>query len=536
MSGRNAYFQLVLKDDGTYLKLINAEPGGKPLSYDEIINYLMDKRIYDFDKIALGKGIATLDKTAEVKLTSVVALTQDEYVKVTVDEEATYALCRFYPPSTGITEGKLLTKDDIMDALVMTGIKYGVDEVRIAQFLKDREYCTDYVMAKATLPIQGRDAEIKYFFNTDLTMKPKTNEDGSVDFHKLDIISHCRKGDLLATLTPADPGKPGIDVYGRVIKPNKVTNKVLRFGNKIRLSEDGLSIYSEVDGHVSLVDGRVFVSDTFEVSADVDASTGDIEYEGNVVVKGNVITGFSVKAKGDIEVYGVVEGAYLEAGGQIILRRGMQGMNKGILKAGGNIISKFIENAEVIAGGYINTDSIMHSKVSAKGDIVVSGKKGLITGGVVRSGTMISLKTAGSYMGTNTVLEVGIDPTVMDEFKELEKMIVSLKAERERINQALAVVRKKLQSGAGITYDKLDQIKKLTKASIQFNTQIAEATQRYDALKFEVEGSASGIIKIQDVAYPGTKIVISNIVYYVRDIIHHTKFIRERADIKLIPL
>ena len=139
------------------------------------------------------------------------------------------------------------------------------------------------------------------------------------------------------------------------------------------MSEDGLRLYSEVSGHVSLTDGRVFVSDTYEVAADVDSSTGDIDYEGNVVVRGNVITGFTVKAKGDIEVYGVVEGAYIEAEGQIILRRGMQGMNKGILKANGNIITKFIENAEVIAGGYINTDSIMHSKVSAKGDIVVGG-------------------------------------------------------------------------------------------------------------------------------------------------------------------
>ena len=533
MSGRNAYFQLVLKEDGTYLKLIDAEPGGLPLGYDEITNYLIDKKIYDYDKIALGRGIATLNKVAEVKLTSAVIPPQDEFVKVTIDEDRTYAACRFYPPSTG---GNLLTKDDIIAALVKADVKYGVDDVKIAQFLKDRRYCSDYVFARATMPVQGHDAVITYHFNTDLTMKPKTNEDGSVDFHKLDIISHCNKGDLLATLTPADFGKPGIDVCGRVIKPNKVINKVLRHGNKITMSEDGLRLYSEVDGHVTLVDGRVFVSDTYEVAADVDSSTGDIDYDGNVVVKGNVITGFSVKAKGDIEVYGVVEGAYIEAGGQIILRRGMQGMNKGILKAGSNIVSKFIENAEVIAGGYINTDSIMHSKVSAKGDIVVSGRRGFVTGGVIRSGTMISLKTSGSHMGTNTVLEVGIDPTVLDEFKELEKQIVTLKSDRERVNQALAMVRKKLQSGTNISYDKLENIKQLTKTSIQLNTQIAEATQRYDVLKMEVEGSATGVIKIHDTVYPGTKIIISNVVYYVRDALQHTKFIRDRVDIKLLPL
>ena len=533
MSGKNAYFHLQIKEDGTYLRLYDSEPGGLSLNYDEISNYLIDKKIYEYDKIALGRGIANIRQILEVKLTSAIIHPQDEYVRVIIDEDKMKAVCRFYPPSN---EGNLLTKNDIISAMVKAGVKYGVDEMSIAQFIRDRRYCSDYVLARATLPIQGHDAVITYNFNSDLTMKPKTNEDGSVDFHQLDIISHVNKGDLLATLAPVDYGKPGIDVCGKPIKPNKVINRVLRYGNKISMSEDGLRLYSDVNGHVSLIDGRVFVSDTYEIAADVDSSTGDIDYEGNVVVKGNVITGFSVKAKGDIEVYGVVEGAYIEAGGQIILRRGMQGMNKGILKAYGNIISKFIENAEVIAGGYINTDSIMHSKVSAKGDIIVSGRRGFVTGGVIRSGTLISLKTSGSHMGTNTVLEVGIDPKVLDEFKELEKQIATLKAEREKVNQAIALIRKRLHTGANISYDKLSSLKQVTQTSIQLNTQIAEATQRYDVLKLDVEGNAAGMIKVQDTVYPGTKIIISNVVYYVRDALQHTKFIRDRADIKLVPL
>lgn len=533
MSGKNAYFQLLIKKDGTYLQLFGSELGGMPLIYDEISKYLIDRKIYEYDKVAIGRAIANLKHVAEVKLTPVVISPQEEQIKVRIDESKINAVCRFYPPSTG---GNLLTKDDIIAAMVREGIKYGVDETKIKQFLHNREYCTDYVLAKATQPIQGHDAVITYHFNTDLTMKPKTNEDGSVDFHTLDIISQCKKGDLLATLMPIDYGKPGIDICGKIIKPNKVNNRVLRHGNKITMSEDGLQLFSEVDGHVSLTDGRVFVSNTYEIAADVDSSTGDIDYDGNVVVKGNIITGFTVKAKGDIEVYGVVEGAYIEAGGRIVLRRGMQGMNKGVLKANGNIITKFIENAEVMSGGYINTDSIMHSKVSAKGDIIVGGRRGFVTGGVIRSGTLISVKTSGSHMGTNTVLEVGIDPVILDEFKELEKQIATLKSEKERISQSIAMVRKRLQTGTNISYDKLESLKQITQTSIKLNAQLTEAKERYKILKIEVEGSDSGMIKVYDTVYSGTKIVISGINYYVRDILQHTKFIRDRADIKLLPL
>ncbi len=533
MSVRNGYFQLVIKQDGTYLKIYEAEQGGETVFYEEISNYLADCKIFDYDKVAIGRALTAIQETAEVKISGSLVHTVDEIIKVELSEDHMYAKARFYPPSNN---GHLFMKDEIIAALVRSGIKYGVDDNAIMEFLKDRCYCTDYILAKATPPVQGKDAEITYHFNTDLTLKPKRNEDGSVDFHQLDMISHCHKNQLLATLSPMDQGKPGIDVCGTVIRPNKVNNRILRHGNKTYLSEDGLRLYSLVDGHVSLVDNRVFVSDTYEVHADVDASTGDIEYEGNVVVKGNVITGFSVKAKGDIEVNGVVEGAFIEAGGQIVLKRGMQGMNKGILKANGNIITKFIENAEVIAGGYISTESILHSRVSAKGDIIVGGRRGFVTGGEIRSGTMISVKTAGSQMGTATLLEVGIDPKVLEEFRELEKKIATMIADKERLAQALIMFRKKIASGLQMTEEKMDYLKQVTQNNIMLETQIKESRRRYEELRIEVENNSSGSIKVSEIVYPGTKLVISNVVHFIRSETHHSKFIRDRADIKVLPL
>lgn len=532
MSGRNGYFQLISKDDGTYLKIFEAVLGGQSVIFDEINRYLNNIRIYDYDKIAVGKALNELQGTVEVKLMPAILSTQDELLTVEILEERHYAKGRFYPPSN---KGNLLTKEDIIQTLSKAGIRYGVDETAINLFLKDRKYCTDYILAKATPAIQGHDAAITYHFNTDLSQKPKTNEDGSVDFHHLDTISHCRKGDLLATLAPADHGKPGIDVCGNVIRPNKVINHILRHGNNIHLSEDGHKMFSDVDGHVTLTDDRVFVSDTYNIPADVGASTGDVDYDGNVVVKGNVLTGYTVKAKGDIEVYGVVEGAYLEAGGQIVLRRGMQGMNKGTLKANNNIVSKFIENAEVFAGGYVSTESIMHSNVSAQGDILVGGRRGFVSGGKLRSGTMISVKTAGSDMGTSTLLEVGIDPRISEEFRELEKKLALMNEDKEKLVQALNVIRKKVTSGASIGNEVKEYLKQVTQKNILLETKLKEVRRRYDTLSVQMENNTTGMIKIQDTVYPGTKVVISNVTYYVKDAIVHCRFVRDKADIKMVP-
>ncbi len=534
MDNRNSYFSLVIKPDGTYIKLFPASGTGKQIAYDEINSYLSDKKIYDYDIKALGQGLSALtDQPVEVRLTPVTVLPENESVRITVSSDRMYAIGRFYPPSNN---GQNISQNEVRVSLAQAGVRYGIVQSNIDSFFANRRYCDDFILARGSAPVEGRDAVITYNFNTDNTLKPKVNDDGTVDFHQLDTISSINKGDILATLSPAVQGKAGMDICGNAIPPKKVVYRILKHGRDIHLSEDGLTMYSDVSGHAVVTDGKVFVSNTYEVLADVDASTGDIVYEGNVTVKGNVNTGYSIMAKGDIIVNGVVEGATLVAGGQIILKRGMQGMSKGKLEAGGNIITKFIENAHVKAGGYITTEAILHSKVSAKGDIVVGGKKGFITGGEIRSGTTITVKNAGSTMGTSTLLEVGIDPGIVEEFRSLEKSLASMNVDMEKLLPILDAYKKKLNSGEKLSQDKLDYIRIATENCLALRNKIKESSNRYDQLRIEMSNSEGGSIKVENIAYPGVKIVISNVNYYVRNDIHYSRFVRDRADIKVTGL
>jgi len=241
-------------------------------------------------------------------------------------------------------------------------------------------------------------------------------------------------------------------------------------------------------------------------------------------------------ASGDIIVNGAVEGANLKAGGQIILKRGIQGMNKGVLTAGSNIIARFIENSEVNAGGYVSAEAILHSTVSAKGDVVVDGKKGFVTGGSVRSGSMIQVKAAGSTMGTNTVFEVGIDPAIMDEYHQIEKTISELEKEKTQNLQVLAIYKKKLEKGEKLSADKMLQLKLATSSHKKIEEEVERLSQRYDEMTDEIENFKSGVIKIRGIAYPGVKIVISTAVYYVRSEIKYSQFIKEGADVRVTAL
>ncbi len=126
---------------------------------------------------------------------------------------------------------------------------------------------------------------------------------------------------------------------------------------------------------MKVVDEKIIVNNIYEVAGNVGSSTGDITFDGSIVVHGNVITGFRVEATEDIEVMGGVEGATILAGGMITLHSGIQGMGKSNIQCGGDLHTKFIEQADVACGGNIYSEAILHSKVSCKGEIIVDGKK-----------------------------------------------------------------------------------------------------------------------------------------------------------------
>lgn len=528
MNSRNGYFQVVPKEDGTYIKLFPPVEGGEQIQIEEIKKYLDNCGVKEYYLQEVTNNLYK-GELQEIKISDKVSWPILERAELLYDKSRRVGVMRFYPPSS---DGKLLEKKDILDELKHRGIVHGIIEENVEQFVKNRIYCTNICVAKATLPIEGKDAEIEYFFNTEVTSKPRVNEDGSVDFHRLDNISKVQAGDRLAKLTVADRGKPGIDIMGGTIMPKRVKSRILKKSQYTKLSDDGLELFSLVAGHVTLVEDKVFVSDVYEVPADVDTSTGDIDYDGNVLIRGNVRTGYTVRAKGNIVVNGVVEGATLIADGEIVLKRGIQGMNRGSLQANGNIITKFIENSTVKSGGTISTEAILHSKIEAKNEIIVAGKRGLVTGGELKAGSMITLKVAGSMMGTATVLEVGIDPVISDRYHEVEKRITELKKEQNQLEQAFALLKKKAMQGVRLAGDKIAFIKSIPKKLSAHEEEMNQLLDEYLSLKESLDDMNKGTILIQNMVYPGVKLVISNIIYFVKVEEHHCRYYKADGEVK----
>src|SRR5690606_8653815 len=128
----------------------------------------------------------------------------------------------------------------------------------------------------------------------------------------------------------------------------------------------------------------------------VDNKVGNIDFNGSVMVRGNVLNGFRIKASGDVEVKGIVEGGYIENTGDVIVKQGIQGYNRLTINTKGSVTTKFVENAVLNVGGNVTPEAIMHSEVSSKGNVTVLGKRGLIVGGICRARKEIRANIIGS--------------------------------------------------------------------------------------------------------------------------------------------
>ena len=528
---QNAYFKLENVQGGFGVHLYAAKDGGEKINIQELINYL--------DKQDISYNLSNVKMAAESGEEKIIPLGEGECPKVaeTYSYQCTpdnmLAVAKFIPPSA---TGERMDFDEFAKDMQARGIRFGLQEQILKKHFSDTPmYGVQIPVARGKKPVHGTDARIEYYFNTNLTAHPEPNEDGSVDYFNLNLINHCKAGEVLAKLIPEDPGEYGMTIQGAKVKPRDVRHATLHYGNNISISEDRHTLISNVNGHVMLVGQEVFVSNVYEVE-NVDNSTGNINYDGSVKVNGVVNAGFEIHATGDVAVNGVVEGAVIEAGGSITIARGMKGMGQGILKAGGNVITKFIENANVEAAGYVNTESILHSNVQAGKDIKVTGKKGFITGGRVQAECSVEVRTLGAVMGADTIVEVGVNPKLKTEYFTLQKEVAEIVRIIKNAQPIIQNFTEKKAKGARFTSEQVEYVKQNIELIDKKKAELTEKSAKMKEIDAVISIGKEANVVVTGEVYPGTTIIIGDVSMNVQSSYRYCKFARVNGDVKMMPL
>ncbi len=446
-------------------------------------------------------------------------------------------------------EGQTLEVSQILEELQKKEIQYGIQTEAIGKYCFQQNFRQELKVAEGLRPINGADGILEFGFEIVKDHRPKIKPDGTVDFKELNLIENVVQDQLLCRVIPPTQGTPGVNIYGGTVEGKPGAVVPIGNGSNTYLSEDKLQIFAAVDGGASYTNNTVSVEEIFVISEDVGVHTGNIEFNGSVLVKGNVLEGFSVIAKKEIEVGGMVEGASLSAGENILIKGGVNGKRKTVLRAEGNISTKFVQNATAILGGDLCCDVIVNGYVKAGKNILLRGEKAALIGGEYLSGEKIVARTIGTE--NNLSVNLNLSPSWYEiekfeneniENKTLKLLDISAKEKIQRELMNLEEVSNRLRveieniSKSDRTGEdakaKNELLKKFMAGKAELAGKINKLKTQLDRIK-EFDKVESCRVICSGVVHPGVKITIKKAIFKVEIPLTAQHFYLDKGEIKM---
>ncbi|MDR2179782.1 MAG: FapA family protein [Synergistaceae bacterium] len=426
------------------------------------------------------------------------------------------------------------TPKDIEESLARRGVVFGLDEEVIEKLARLKIFNEAITVAQG-IPVQnGENARIEFLVDPDRPLELDT-EAQKIDYKEISAFVHVQEGQEVAVIHPPTAGETGRSVLGEEIKPIPGKDSVFPVESGLNVSEDGLHLIAALDGRLLRKNNRLSVLPELEVSGDVDFSTGNIDFPGCVKIKGVVRDGFKVVSVGDIEVRQMVEGAYIESGGNIFVAGGVRAMARGRLISAGDITASFVDQAYIRAqGSVIIKNSLLHSDVGANQSVRVMGdRKSQIAGGKVLAGLEVVCQILGSEMGTKTEVVVGISAERAERRRELQALISRYEKDIAEVDNNLTFL-KNLDAKRALTEKGQKQKISVMKTKFQMQAALIAMTNELKELEESLElTKTKGVVRVQGVCYPGVSITIRGVVYKVKEAFKYASFTFDSGEIRL---
>ncbi|WP_164215479.1 FapA family protein [Virgibacillus sp. YIM 98842] len=364
-------------------------------------------------------------------------VTHHNIFHIAVSDDRVHAEIELKEPR--IPEDFSMDENDVSQLLNDYNIKYGIDEeaVRMLRCELSRDIFP-LVIAKGKPVVHGEDGRLNFMANVH---PGEINRSPGWNFRDVMSIPSVKKGEKIAEVILPAEGENGKTVHGTVIRAKKGKPSNVMAGKNVVFLEDNHAFYAAANGQLSISGRNIHVHPVFEVDSTLSMKEGNLDFTGTIIIRGDVPAGYSVKAEGDIKVFGIVEAATLMSGGSIFIAEGLAGQKKGYIKAEESIRIGYINQGKVFAGNDLFVEnSIIHSTCTVKNHVFC--QKGNIIGGSLSVGKSLAAKDIGSRFGTKTEIIFGMDQhlhrkeeELFKEKQELEDTIQKLTKLGEKIKQ-----------------------------------------------------------------------------------------------------
>ena len=543
LGGVQAGYKYEFRKDGVYLTIYPNMEGERLFELSDMRQILRECKVVDYDVGILSRAMREANGKAQ-KISEAVAITERELEQIAGGEleekrkeEETYAriiveMSRDKMKATVKYDtrmgGRLPTKEMIKSALEEAGISYGINEEAIERGI---ESLTPFVVAEGTPAINGENAYIDRKFDLGVQGRPVVDEYDKVDYKDLNLFVLAKENQTLAIRIPQTKGTNGRNVLGEIVPAQNGRPCPMPEGKNTKVVGENRLI-ATVNGQIVDKGTRISIDPRLMIKGSVGVSTGDVEFDGTITIGGNVEQGFKVKATGDIEIKGSIQGAEV-SGRNVYISGGVTGAERVKVYAEKDVRTAFAENALIEAGNNVYiSDIAFHTQIRAGKRIIMEEKHGQIIGGQAIAGEEISLKVIGNAAFVVTRVTVGVDPRLQSEYQELRKKYKENKRRLTQIRQTLNTLSKidinKLPQG------RVEMITKLTRSQFPIAGQIKRDEKRILEIEEQLGNMKKGRIRVSEVIYPGTRLSVDNILKNIQtEYKHCTIFLNSEGEVEV---
>ncbi|MBW0434574.1 DUF342 domain-containing protein [Leptospira yasudae] len=430
-------------------------------------------------------------------------------------------------------KGESVSKDKLWSIILDWGIhreRMLVDEIRrVLTLLDEAGKRGDFTpikveIAKGVAPTPGENGWVRFYHP--MAKRVKLLEDGRADFRNIDRYINVKIGEKLATKFEGIPGNPGFDVFGNIIpapaikRPKLVLGKNIEERNVVEEGKELQEYFAASNGVIFVTETSITVSPELQIAGNVGLSTGNIQFEGNVIVRGDIEPGSIVECTGSLVVYGNLESNQIKVGQDLIVHGGIKGSGTEIIQVTGRVQAKFIENAHLeTEGDIIIEGAILNSTVDTLGSVLLSGSNGNLVSSKVRTNEGVSVMSLGSSAELDVTVELGFHFKNDRSFQEITRKIQMGEKEMEKILPKIQQIKHMVQRSRG----NLPEDKKVAFKTVfeDYNKKLKILNMlkfKQDALKSSRFNPGSVRLAVQKGAYPGA------VIHYRRQIEKITKF------------
>ncbi|RJG40134.1 DUF342 domain-containing protein [Motilimonas pumila] len=320
--------------------------------------------------------------------------------------------------------GKSVTEEAVSAALEETGVVQGIISKNIQALVQTGRnsapgQALKVPVAKGKPAENGKDTRFERLVETmrERVLKPKELEGGKVDMRDLGDIVTVSAGKPIMRKHDRTLGHDGFTVTGEVLEHTEGEELEFDAGKNTQISPKNAHYLVATATGMPIEIERGMIVDDVLVIKNVDVKYGNVNFDGSLIIEGDICEGMKVEATGDISVAGLIESAEVKAGGNIHVAKGIIGHQSEDedhhysceLYAGGKIDGVFAQYTQMEANDDIHfTSQLNHCDVTCYGRVSVMDepqRRGLILGGHIRARQGVHCVNIGAEAGTRTEVE-----------------------------------------------------------------------------------------------------------------------------------